>query len=121
MAMPVYAMSYFKLPKYTCEKITSAMSDFWWNTLENKRKIHWIEWDKLCLPKDVGGLGFKDVQLFNQALLAKQTWILLQDPGSIFSSFLKGRYFVDRTFLEAVIGSRPSFGWRILFMVGTSW
>lgn len=37
MALLVYAMSYFRLPKTTCAKITRAMSDFWWNP-EKKRK-----------------------------------------------------------------------------------
>lgn len=35
MALPVYAMSCFKLPVYTCESITSAMASFWWNSLEH--------------------------------------------------------------------------------------
>lgn len=37
MALHVYAMSCFKLPIYTCENITKAMANFWWNSLEHKK------------------------------------------------------------------------------------
>lgn len=73
-----------------------------------------MKWDTLCLPKCLGGLGFRDFGLFNHALLAKQCWQISRDPTSLLFTVLKGKYFPDSDFFGAGLGSRPSFIWRSL-------
>lgn len=116
MAIPVFAMSCFKLPKTTCKNLTSAMANFWWNAQDGKNKMHWVSLEKMCLDKKDGGLGFRDLEKFNQALLANQGWRILMFPDSLCSRVLRSRYFPNGSFIGENLGPRPSYAWRsILF------
>lgn len=56
---------------------------------EGARKTHWSRKEILFAGKQTGGLGLKNMQLFNMALLAKQCWRILQNPNSLLSRVLK--------------------------------
>lgn len=105
------SMSCFLLPRYLCHRLGMLAYKFWWGSSEEKRKIHWINWDSLSTPKCFGGLGFKDLRCFNLALLAKQGWKLLSNPTTLISRVLKAKYFNNCDFLDANLGSNPSYTW----------
>ena len=91
-AVPVYAMMVFKVPKKICKGITDTISQFWWGDDNDHKRMHWLEWWKLCVPKGQGGMGFRDLQSFNLAMLAKQVWRLLYEPDSLCTRVLRARY-----------------------------
>lgn len=112
-AMPIYLMRVFKLPKEVCEEINSILAHFWWSSGE-KRGLHWYAWKRVCTPKREGGLGFKDLEMFNQALLGKQVWRILQNPSCLIARVLKARYFPDCCILEAVQKRKSSYAWKLI-------
>ena len=81
-----------------------------------RKKIHWINWKKLCSLKTKGEMGFRDFHVFNLAMLAKQAWRLVHHTQSLFYKVYKARYFPNCSFLEADIGSNPSYVWRSFLM-----
>ncbi|KAL0848127.1 hypothetical protein Bca101_021374 [Brassica carinata] len=115
LALPTYTMSCFLLPKTVCKKIISIMSGFWWRNKKETRGIYWKSWEQLSKPKDCGGLGFKDIEAFNLALLGKQLWRILSHKDSLLSRVFKSRYFAKADPLSAGLGSRPSYAWRSIY------
>ncbi|XP_062014305.1 uncharacterized protein LOC133730800 [Rosa rugosa] len=113
-SVPTYVMSCFELPKHLCQEMHRCMAEFWWGDSDNGRKIHWIAWDKMCVPKEEGGLGFRNMELFNQALLAKQGWRILRCPDSLLARTLRAKYFPNSDFLHACVHPGDSYTWRSL-------
>ena len=105
-------MSVFSFPAGLCVDICSMANRFWWGQREGSRKIHWLSKEKLITPKAKGGIGFRDLRLFNQALLARQGWRLMQNPQSLVARLLKAKYFPHADFLDAAIPVNASYVWR---------
>lgn len=56
------------------------------------------------MPKCYGGLGFRDLKIFNDALLAKQAWRLMHDSNTMVSRVFKARYYKNSDFLDSFRG-----------------
>ncbi|XP_021836826.2 uncharacterized mitochondrial protein AtMg00310-like [Spinacia oleracea] len=108
-------MSIFKIPYGLIDEIHSLLSRFWWGSREDARRLHWQSWEKLCVPKAKGGLGFRDLRCFNHALLAKQIWRLQNNTGTLLHSILKARYFKNSCVIDAYRGYDPSYSWRSMW------
>ena len=107
-------MSCFKNPDSLCDKLTSMVRNFWWEKKQDERKMAWLSWDKMCVPKVFGGMGFKQLKQFDLALLAKQGWRLQVGHNSLVYQVFKAKYFPNCDFVHPSIGKKPSFVWRSL-------
>ncbi|GAA0176390.1 hypothetical protein LIER_29393 [Lithospermum erythrorhizon] len=96
-----------------CKEIDSILANYWWGSSANKE----IAWEQLCKSKGGGGLGFRRTQDFNQALLCKEAWRLVNEPDCQLTKTLKALYYPDGDFFTAKLGVAPSFTWRSLLSV----
>ena len=65
-------------------------------------------------PKLCGGLGFRDIELYDLAPLARQAWRILHVTDSLSACVLSAVYYPQGDFLGVGLGARPSRIWRAI-------
>jgi hypothetical protein len=111
-SISTYAMGVFKFPYGLIEDLSQIIRNFWWGDEEDRRRMHWMSWDKITRPKSCGGMGFRDLRIFNQALLARQAWRLIQYPDSLCARLLKARYYPTGDLLDTAFIQNQSQTWQ---------
>jgi hypothetical protein len=111
-AIPAHVMSFFQIPVSNCDSMRKSIANHWWGMENGKRKLHWRSWEWLSTPKALGGMGFRDMSLFNQAMLGRQCWRLLTEPSSLCARVLKARYYHKCDFWDAPQPRSSSYTWR---------
>lgn len=66
---------------------------FLWGGNEENKKVAWVSWKSFCKPKSKGGLGVKNLEAFNLALLVKWRWkFLVERDDAIWKKVLISKY-----------------------------
>ena len=110
--IPTYTLSCFLLPLGLGQEIEGLIHKFCWGQRGERRKVHWVKWGDMCDPKSERGMGFKELSLFNEALLAKQTWKLLHNKNSLFYRVFKSRFFPNGSIMDVNEGRGGSYAWK---------
>jgi len=111
-AIPTYAMSCFDLTKTLCDDIGRMACRYWWAQQDNENKMHWLSWERLCSRKKKGGMGYRDLHLFNLAKLARQDWRLIMNPESLCAQVLRAKYYPKGNLFDVKEKPRISNSWR---------
>ena len=90
--IPEYFMQCISFPSNVCNSIDKIIRDFLWGSSPEHRKMHLVNWNKVTLPKELGGLGIVQMKARNLALLAKLCWRLASNPEAPWASMLAKKY-----------------------------
>jgi hypothetical protein len=91
----IYHMSIYLLPMTNLENLIKIIRKFFWEGTGEKKKYHLVRWDTVCKPKQKGGLGIKNMKLFNHCLLYKW-WLKLEYEQGLWQSLVKSKYGIDK-------------------------
>jgi hypothetical protein len=104
-AIPIFFLSYLKMPVKVWKEVVKIQRKFLWGGLSKKNKTCWVKWEDVCRPKNMGGLGVRDLRLVNISLLAKWRWKLLSSEKEVWKDVVAAKYGDDVLF-----NARPMHG-----------
>ncbi|KAE8711371.1 Ethanolamine-phosphate cytidylyltransferase [Hibiscus syriacus] len=80
-SLPIFFLSIFRIPSKVYRKLNSIMANFLWGEGSSKSRIHWVNWKRVCLPVEEGGLGILDLNFANRVLLGNLSFGFLDMEG----------------------------------------
>ncbi|KAL9437498.1 hypothetical protein AB3S75_023377 [Citrus x aurantiifolia] len=88
-------MQTINLPRSITLKLDQLCRRFIWSGSAEHHKMSLLNWNMVCTPKSKGGLGFKKLEIMNQALIMKDNWSLITEPNKLSNQVLATKYGVQ--------------------------
>jgi hypothetical protein len=63
-SISTYAMGVFKFLAGLTDDLMHIIRNFLWGDEEDRRRMHWMSWEKMAQRKSHGGMGFRDLRVF---------------------------------------------------------
>ncbi|CAN1163124.1 Putative ribonuclease H protein At1g65750 [Linum perenne] len=112
-SLPCYVIQTVVLPVSICDKIDRKIRNFIWGSMDGSRRIHNVNWETVCKPKSLGGLGLRSAMELNKAFLMKVAWNLISKPDELWVKVLTMKY-LDRNDRGFVLKRKSGYSslWR---------
>ncbi|XP_074300010.1 uncharacterized protein LOC141631207 [Silene latifolia] len=76
-----------------------------------------VSWEKVCSPKEEGGLGIKDSQSWNIAAIGKLVWWIYYSPNRLWVKWVNQIYLKGADWQEYQPSGNMSWGWKSICRV----
>ncbi|XP_062076005.1 uncharacterized protein LOC133780148 [Humulus lupulus] len=107
-------MSIFILPYKITAAIDKSCRDFLRGSKGNRSKLHLPSWEKVCLPKKLGGIGFREGKKWNMALMAKFLWATSTKQDCLWVKWINSIYLKEQIIWSVPIKQEMSWYFKKL-------
>jgi hypothetical protein len=90
--IPTYMLSLFPIPSSVANRLERLQRNFLWGGINEENKFHLVNWSVVCSPLQNGGLGFRNLCRFNQALLGKWLWHFATERDALWRKVVEVKY-----------------------------
>jgi hypothetical protein len=115
-AMLIYLIMAFDLPPWAIRAVDKIRRGFLWRGRKDAKGGHCIvAWPKVCLPKELGGLGISDLKSLSWALRMRWVWLQKTEPHRPWANLPIQVPKQVRAFFAVAIYSEVGDGTKTLF------
>ncbi|GKB97479.1 hypothetical protein Tco_0983616 [Tanacetum coccineum] len=97
------------------EDINKLLKNFLWQQFESFKGRAKVVWKNICKYKQKGGLGLKDLRVWNKAIIVKHLWHIVNDTESLWVKWIHTEKLRGRSVSEVDIETNDSWGWKNIF------
>ena len=114
MSIHVYWGQTIIIPKAVLKEINDICRNFLWTGKANDCKPGAVAWDKLCNPKKEGGLGFRNIMLWNLAAVNKLAWDIAQKKDNMWVKWVNAVYIREADWGSYEAPNSASWAWKFV-------
>ncbi|GKG45644.1 hypothetical protein Tco_0498090, partial [Tanacetum coccineum] len=86
--MQIYWASVYLLPNSMVKDLDKLFKRFPWNSGDTAIGKARVAWKIVCRPKNQGGLGIKPLRLWNEVLLIRQFWKIIENKDLLWAKWV---------------------------------
>ncbi|KAJ0800754.1 putative RNA-directed DNA polymerase [Helianthus annuus] len=116
-SMHIYWASVFVIPARVISELEKRIRRFLWNAGSDGRIRAKVAWKDVCLPKDEGGLGIRNISDVNKSLMANHIWSIISNRESIWVRWIHNYKLKGRSLWEVPCRGSMSWGWRKILSI----
>uniref|UniRef100_A0A2N9EVX7 Reverse transcriptase zinc-binding domain-containing protein n=1 Tax=Fagus sylvatica TaxID=28930 RepID=A0A2N9EVX7_FAGSY len=91
-SLPTHFLSLFPILVAVASRIDKIQRDFLWGGMGEGKKFHLVNWAQVCQPIHLGGLGIRNLRIFNKALLGKWLWRFGNEKEALWRLVIVAKY-----------------------------
>ncbi|XP_074298109.1 uncharacterized protein LOC141628926 [Silene latifolia] len=107
-----YWASMFILTKGIIRSIEATCRNFLWENGTEYRRVPLVAWEKVCTPKEEGGLGLKNQEVWNKAMVGRLVKCIADKRDSIWVQWVQWNHIRGRDWFEYTPSTNSSWVWR---------
>ncbi|GJZ96178.1 RNA-directed DNA polymerase, eukaryota, reverse transcriptase zinc-binding domain protein, partial [Tanacetum coccineum] len=111
-----YWASVFKLPKTVIKEINEILKIFLRSNGDSAKGKAKIAWKQVCKPKEYEGLGLKNLETWNEALLTKHLWNIAAKKDTLWVKWVH-MMRLKKSIWNVQFGPSDSWSWKCLLEI----